>query len=61
MSDKVMASEDILRTDAESNCEHTPRRLWAWTAYDGTLCVACCDCGTSLRGAIDQGPNKGKK
>jgi hypothetical protein len=33
-------------------CKHPPQRLWAWTAYDGTLCVACCDCGAILKGEV---------
>ena len=32
-------------------CTHPPARLFAWFAYDGTLCTACCDCGEVLTGA----------
>lgn len=32
-------------------CKHPPARLFAWTAHDETLCVACCDCGAILKGA----------
>lgn len=32
-------------------CTHPPKRLYCWTAYDGTRCVACCDCGEILRGS----------
>ena len=31
-------------------CPHPPERLYAWVAYDGTLCVCCCDCGKILKG-----------
>ena len=30
---------------------HPPARLFAWFAYDGTLCTVCCDCGDVLTGA----------
>ena len=33
-------------------CNHPPTRLYAWFAYDGTLCVGCTECGQVLRGAI---------
>ena len=35
------------------NCKHPPTRLYSWFAYDGTLCVGCCDCGEVLAGAAD--------
>ncbi len=35
---------------ASTPCPHPVRRLYAWLAYDDTLCVACCDCGAVLRG-----------
>ncbi len=34
-----------------SVCPHPPARRFAWHAYDGTLCVGCCDCGEVLAGA----------
>jgi hypothetical protein len=36
----------------KQKCKHPPNRLYAWRAYDGTLCIACCDCGIALKGAI---------
>jgi hypothetical protein len=36
---------------AETACQHPARRLYSWRALDGTLCVACCDCGAVLAGA----------
>jgi len=35
----------------EKTCQHPSRRLYSWTAADGTLCVGCCDCGAVLAGA----------
>ena len=35
----------------QTPCTHPPARLFAWFAYDGTLCMACCDCGNVLTGA----------
>jgi len=35
----------------QTSCTHPPARLFAWFAYDGTLCIACCDCGDVLTGA----------
>ena len=32
-------------------CNHPPARLFTWFAHDGTLCIACCDCGEVLAGA----------
>lgn len=40
----------------EGGCAHPAERLHAWWAYDGTLCVACCDCGAVLAGAADDVP-----
>ncbi len=34
----------------EQNCNHPSTRLFAWHAYDGTLCVCCCECGEVLQG-----------
>jgi len=31
-------------------CKHPPSRVYSWQAYDGTMCVACCDCGKVLSG-----------
>ena len=36
----------------KDTCPHPPARLYSWMAYDGALCVACCDCGTPLAGAL---------
>ena len=33
-------------------CKHPPERLYSWTAYDGVVCVGCCECGASLAGAL---------
>jgi hypothetical protein len=35
----------------QTPCTHPPTRLFAWIAYDDTLCTACCDCGDVLTGA----------
>jgi hypothetical protein len=35
-------------------CNHPPTRLYAWNAFDGVLCVACCDCGAVLKGAAEE-------
>jgi hypothetical protein len=34
----------------KKQCKHPPTRLYAWRAYDNTLCVACCECGEVLKG-----------
>lgn len=34
------------------DCKHPPHRLYAWYAFDSTLCVACCDCGKPLKGVL---------
>jgi hypothetical protein len=31
-------------------CDHPPRRLYAWVAFDGGLVVCCCECGAVLSG-----------
>lgn len=31
-------------------CKHPPNRLFCWTAYDGTVCCGCCECGKILSG-----------
>jgi hypothetical protein len=38
---------------APSVCNHPPARLFTWFAHDGTLCIACCDCGEVLAGAAE--------
>lgn len=38
-------------------CKHKPSRIYAWRAYDGTMCVACCDCGEVLTGAASRPTN----
>jgi hypothetical protein len=35
---------------ADFVCPHPARRLHSWHAYDGTLCVACSECGEVLSG-----------
>lgn len=41
-----------------SPCEHPPRRLYSWYAWNhktgnqDILCIACCDCGESLLGHL---------
>ena len=37
----------------EQECKHPPTRQYAWHAYDGTLCVCCCDCGEVLTGGAE--------
>lgn len=32
--------------------KHPAKRLYAWHAYDGTLCICCCECGKVLRGGL---------
>ena len=34
----------------ETLCKHNPSRLYSWYAHDQTLCIACCDCGSVLKG-----------
>jgi len=34
-------------------CKHPPARVYGWLAFDDTLCLACCDCGAVLRGAVE--------
>jgi hypothetical protein len=34
-------------------CTHPPSRLYAWRAYDETLVVTCCECGSVLQGAYE--------
>jgi len=43
----------FIPTDRHGNevCTHRPHRLHAWHATDGTLCIACNDCGKVLAGA----------
>ena len=36
------------------DCKHPPRRLFTWFVND-TLCIGCCDCGTVLAGAAEEG------
>ena len=33
-------------------CKHPAKRLFSWYAYDGTLCICCCECGKVLRGGL---------
>jgi hypothetical protein len=37
----------------EGECPHPGPSKWAWFAYDGTLCVACCACGAVLQGGAE--------
>lgn len=37
---------------AAARCNHKSNRLYAWFANDGTHCVACCNCGAVLAGAV---------
>ena len=34
----------------QESCKHPPNRVFAWTAYDNTLCSGCCNCGKVLSG-----------
>ena len=36
---------------SKRECRHPAHRIFAWRAYDGELCAACCDCGAVLKGA----------
>jgi hypothetical protein len=35
----------------EGECPHPGPSQWAWYAYDGTICVACCACGAVQQGS----------
>ena len=48
---KGNAAEVMSRALYMPDCKHPPARLYAWHAFDGTCCVACCDCGAALAGA----------
>ena len=39
----------------EEECKHPPKRLYAWYAYDNTLCIGCCECGKALKGGLPDG------
>lgn len=34
-----------------ADCTHPAKRHFVWKAFDGTLCICCCDCGEVLKGA----------
>lgn len=34
-----------------ATCLHPLTRQYAWVAYNGVMCIACCACGAVLRGA----------
>jgi len=36
-----------------TDCKHPPERLFSWYAFDGTLCVCCCVCGSALKGGAE--------
>lgn len=40
--------------DDTKKCSHPPSRYYSWFAYDGVLCIGCCDCGDILKGAIEE-------
>jgi hypothetical protein len=42
-------------------CDHPPRRLYAWHAFDDALVICCCDCGKVLLGAADQPDLEGEE
>jgi hypothetical protein len=42
-------------------CKHPPARVYAWLAFDDTLCAGCCDCGTVLKGGMVTTPPRGAK
>jgi hypothetical protein len=55
---KVVNGQRIERTwtrraieEEQATCSHPATRLYAWTAGDGTRCVACNECGAALEGA----------
>lgn len=54
MSDPEYGNEGASAPLALAHCAHVPMRLRSWFAVDGTLCVACCDCGAVLAGALDR-------
>jgi hypothetical protein len=43
---------------SQTQCTHPPRRLYGWTAFDGTFVVACCQCGAVLKGAAPETPKE---
>ena len=43
-----------MKTD--QTCPHPPHRLFSWVAYDGTLVIACSECGACLQGGTDDPP-----
>jgi hypothetical protein len=54
-----MTAQDEIRNEVaehdeayKRDCKHKPHDLYAWTAYDGTLCICCCRCGKVLKGEI---------
>jgi hypothetical protein len=36
----------------EGECPHPGPSTWAWFAYDGTFCTACCACGAVTNGGV---------
>lgn len=34
------------------DCKHPSHRLYCWYAYDGVLCIGCCQCGKVLKGGV---------
>lgn len=42
-----------MTTEETPTCKHPPTRLYTWFAYDGVLCIGCCDCGAVLAGAAN--------
>ena len=47
-------TEHVRQPIDPDKCKPPAHRLHAWVAYDGTFCVACNDCGLTLRGARDE-------
>ena len=42
-----MSREEII-----DKCKHPPERLYSWSAWCGTLCIGCCECGEILKGGV---------
>jgi len=43
----------IIFKEPFNECKHPPERLFSWFAWDGTLCIGCCDCGEILKGSTE--------
>ena len=55
LKDAIKKMSEIDPAWEQLTCKHPPERLFAWRAYDDTLCVGCCECGEVLKGGIVDG------